>query len=126
MTDEFVVTLLTDDELDELASQLPHVKAWTKAVEDELLRALEAGTVFKNVSLEPKSATRKWESSFDALATLRKFSDLDVVAPRVPLTPTQAEKILGKSLYVDRLAEFVVRQSSGMKLTYSHPETEKD
>ena len=123
---------LTNKQLDELAFHLPHVKAWVKAVEDELLKALEEGVQFSNVGLEPKQARRRWievmedGTPFDVLKFLRKFSRLDVVAPRVPLSPSEAEKTLGKLVYKDKCAEYVVKQSSGMKLAYSHPETEKD
>lgn len=121
---------LTNEQLDELAFWLPHVKAWLNAVETELLRELENGAEFENVGLEPKQARRKWRLlveengemvEFDPIKFLRKFSKLDVVAPRVPLSPTQAEKTLGAKVY-SKCTEFVVRESSGMKLAYTHPE----
>jgi hypothetical protein len=135
MSDEEPTGLLTDEQLDELAFHLPHIKAWVAAVERELLRAIENGVEFRNVYLEPKRANRKWiefiprpEGSldqpkpFDVIKLLRKFSKLDVVAPRVPLSPSQAEKTLGRSVYSERCSEFVVKESSGMKLAYTHPE----
>lgn len=126
---------LTNEQLDELAFHLPHVRAWLNAVEAELLRELEAGASFENVKLEPKRANRKWclfvpqsdsdsldaPVPFDPIKFLRKFSKLDVVAPRVPLSPTQAEKTLGAKVY-SQCSGFVVRESSGMKLAYTHPE----
>jgi hypothetical protein len=123
--------LLTDEDLDKIAFEIPHVKAWLKAVERELLLSLERGVEFKNVKLEPKNATRKWcehteeGDAFDVLTFLRKFSKLDIVAPRVPLSPTQAEKTLGREVFA-KCAQFVVKQSSGMKLAYTHPENEED
>jgi hypothetical protein len=135
MSDEEPTGLLTDEQLDDLAFHLPHIKAWVAAVERELQRAIDNGAVFKNVFLEPKRANRKWrdfflnkdgepdtEKPFDPIKFLRKFSKLDVVAPRVPLSPTQAEKTLGRAVYSERCSEFVVKESSGMKLAYTHPE----
>jgi hypothetical protein len=118
--------LMTNKELDRLAADLPHVKAWVSAVENELVAQLEAGVDFHNVKLVPKRATRKWLESIDPIALLRKFSKLDIVAPRKPLSPSEAEKTLGKKLYRDKLAESVSAVSSGMKLAYCNEEELED
>lgn len=116
------MTLMTNEELDEVARHLPRVKAWVAAVEKELLRELEAGVEFTNVRLEPKRANRKWIEGLDVVKLLRKFSRLDVVAPRVPLSPSQAEKVLGKGVMA-KLSKIeppvLVKESSGMKLAYT-------
>ena len=117
---------LSDKELDELASHVPHVKAWLKAVEDLLKLRIDNGVELNNASLVPTQPRRYWKPDIDVMATLRKFSKLDVVAPRVPLTPAQAEKTLGKKLFAEKLSEFTVRESSGMKLTYKHDENEEE
>jgi hypothetical protein len=118
--------LMTNKELDRLAASLPHVKAWVKAVEDELVLQLQAGVEFNNVKLVPKRATRKWLADLDVIELLRKFSKLDVVAPRKPLTPSEAEKTLGKKLYKDKLAQFAPAVSSGDKLAYCNEEELED
>ncbi len=110
--------MLTDKDLDDLAATLPHIKAWIAAVEAEIFSQLEHGVEFHNVKLVPKRATRKWLEGLDPLKLLRKFSKLDVVAPRVPLSPSQAEKTLGKKLYREKLAEHVSAVSSGTRLAY--------
>jgi hypothetical protein len=113
---------LTTEQLDELAYHLPHVKAWVKAVEAELLRRLRQGDEMENVSLGDTLGNRTWKDDCDPLKILRKFSRLDVIAPRKVLSPTQAEKTLGKSVYA-KLAEFVHRPVTAMsKLVFSHPE----
>lgn len=117
----------TKEQLDDLAFHLPHVKAWIKAVEDRLQRALEDGMDLKNVTLERTQARRKWREEGEALIKLlRKFSKLDVVAPRTPLSPAGLEKILGKKLFAAKVAEFTVKESSGMKLAFTHEDTEKE
>lgn len=118
------MSLMTNEELNRLAADLPFIKSWVKAVEDEVKLALEQGAEFSNAKLEPTRPTRKWVDGLDILKLLRKFSKLDVVAPRVPLSPAQAEKTLGKKLFKDKLAESVVSQSSGLKLTFSTKELE--
>ena len=118
---------LTPEQLDELAFHIPHVKAWLKAAEATLQSAINRGVELKNVELVPTRPTRYWTIEGKVLMdTLRKFSKLDVVAPRVPLSPAQAEKTLGKKLFGAKLAGFVVRRSSGVKLAYSNEETEED
>jgi hypothetical protein len=107
---------MTDAELDKLAFELPFVKAWVAAVEDELKSRAEAGSGFENVFLEPTRPTRKWDG--DPLPLLLRFAPLDTVAPREPLSPAQAQKTLGKKLYDEYLIKSVVSQSSGMKLTF--------
>jgi hypothetical protein len=100
---------LTLDELDELAFHLPHVEAWTKAVRREIQTAIENGHEFANAKLVDSLGNRAWKPDADPLKVLRKFSRLDVIAPRVPLSPT--------------LAEFVHRPVTARnKLVFSHPE----
>jgi hypothetical protein len=113
---------LTLDELDELAFHLPHVEAWTKAVRREIQTAIENGHEFANAKLVDSLGNRAWKPDADPLKVLRKFSRLDVIAPRVPLSPTQAEKTLGRQIY-EKLAEFVHRPVTARnKLVFSHPE----
>jgi hypothetical protein len=113
MTDD----LMNDDELDRLAQELPLVKAWVAAVEKEIFNALQNGVQFKNAVLESKPGNRKWSDGVDILAELRKFSPLNVVAPRVPLSPTQAEKTLGGKIYA-KLSSFVVRPATAPKVKF--------
>jgi Protein of unknown function (DUF2800) len=118
---------LTPEELDDLAYHLPHVKAWIAAVEARLTKALNEGIELKNVTLVPTQPRRYWiQEGKDLIATLRKFSKLDVVAPRTPLTPAQAEKTLGKKLFAAKLAELTVRTSSGVKLHFTHEDNEEE
>lgn len=113
--------LLSDQDLDDLAFELPHIKAWVTAVETEIERALERGVEFKNAKLVPKRATRKWREEVAAIIKrLRRFGKLDEVAPRVPLSPSVFEKTFGKKLYAD-VRDLVVAESSGLKIAYSHP-----
>lgn len=115
---------LTSKELDALAKELPVIKAWVAAVEAELLRRLEAEEQFDYVAYVPKRPSRLWNPEIDPVTILRKFANLSVVAPRTPLSPSQAEKTLGKLVYKDALAKHVVKVSSGMTLDFITPKTE--
>lgn len=117
------MSLLSNEDLDRLALEIPHVKAWLAAVEKEIEAALNAGAEFVNVKLVPKRATRKWIEGLDIVKILRKFSRLDVVAPRVVLTPAGMEKVVGKKVFADKLADHTVKESSGLKLEYSGSES---
>ena len=111
---------MTDEALDYLAGQLPLVKSWVQSVEDELLRRLETGSVFNNVRLAPKRATRAWFDEDQAKATLLTLLPLDQAAPRCVLSPAQAEKAVGKSTFAKILDPHVTRQSSGTTLKFNN------
>lgn len=108
---------LSSQELDTLARSLPLVREWLAAVEWELLNRLSEGAEFSSVRLEPKQAQRKWKKGVDMIPVLSALGELDVVAPRAPLSPAQAQKVL-RTQFVE-LAEYVVQESSGLKLVYS-------
>lgn len=110
--------IMTNEELDQLAADIPYLKAWLSAVEKEVKKALEGGAEFDNAALEPTRPTRKWEKDLDVIQLLRKFSPLHTVAPRSPLSPAQAEKTLGKTVFTDHLSQHVVSESSGVKVTF--------
>jgi hypothetical protein len=118
--ERFKMTPIDDPgiDLDSVARELPLIKSWLTAIEAKLLENLEAGSEYSNVKLVPKRATRKWSEDVDIVDILTNFASLDVVAPRVPLSPSQAEKVLGKSTFRKSLAEIVVSESSGMTLGY--------
>lgn len=109
---------MTDEQIDALAYVIPLLKGWVSAIEEELKARLLEGAEFQNVSLVPTRATRKWEDPIGIIETLKGFADLDVVAPRTPLSPAQAEKKLGRSIYQKDLSKHVVQESSGTSLKY--------
>jgi hypothetical protein len=126
-SDVIPLPALTDKQLDELAAQVPLVKAWLKAVEELLTTRLENDAKLSKVALVPTQPRRYWKlEEEELLKVLRKFSKLDVVAPRTPLSPAQAEKTLGRKLFAAKLAELTARQSSGMKLAYMNEENEEE
>jgi hypothetical protein len=109
------------EQMNLLAINMPLVKTWVEAVEKKLTEMLEAGVELPNAYLAPKRPSRKWHLEGEELILyLTKFSSLDVVAPRKPLSPSEAEKVLGKKLYVAEMAEQVYKESSGLALRYKN------
>jgi hypothetical protein len=109
---------LTDEQLDSLAGMLPLIKAWVSAVEEQIELRLTEGASFKHVGLASKKAIRKWKDSEEMIRVLQNLADLDLVAPRSPLPPAQAEKKLGRVCYMQNLSEYVLQESSGVTLKY--------
>ncbi len=120
--------ILTDEELDAAAAFIPLMKAWASAVEKELLTRLQGfpAPQFQYAELKPKIGNRQWVGEKPPLVVLRKLGKLDVVAPRVVISPTQAEKAFGKKVYEDYLAKFVDRPNNGFALSLVKQKTEKD
>jgi hypothetical protein len=105
--------------LDDLAGKMPLIKAWVAAIDTKIEELLIEGHAFENATLAPKRATRKWYLEGDALIDLLSmYAPLDKVAPRVPLSPSQMEKEIGKKLYIAEMAEQVFSESSGLGLKY--------
>lgn len=109
---------LTDQELDLLAAKLLLIKHWIKAVEAELIKRIpDSEHDFVHVSVSLGLGNRAWKDEEQALAALATLeSDTDMIAPRKVLSPTQAEKALGKKAYKEFLAAHVIRPSTGWKL----------
>ena len=122
MTEDEPAGLLTNEQLDDLAFEIPHIKAWVAAVETEIETQLMLGVEFKNAKLVPKRATRKWTiDAQEIIRKLRKFARLDDIAPRVPLSPAAFEKALGRAKLAE-VKDFYAAESSGMKIAFTHPE----
>jgi len=119
-TDVEAVQALEDKELDELASQLPLMETWIEAVKLEIQRRLLLGRTFAYAAMRDKQATRKWSDGIDIIEVLTNYLPLEDAAPRVPLTPAKAEKILGKAKF-ESLTQYVLRESSGQVMGFTNP-----
>lgn len=111
---------LDTKELDELAQELPLIKLWVAAVEAEIERRLLEGEVFKFAAMRDKQAIRKWDDSIDMQEILTDYMPLEVAAPRVPLTPSKVEKMLGRAKF-ESLVQYVRKESSGQTLGFVNP-----
>lgn len=115
------------DQLAELVDTVLLMEAWTKAVRQMIVSRLSEGDTIPGASLEPTSPTRKWDvdglgAEGDAeirkllqktLKKLRLPSDLDVVAPRVTVSPAQAERLMGKPLFQEHLSTYAPAKPTG-------------
>lgn len=111
---------LDTKELDDLAQELPLIRLWVSAVEAEIERRLIAGEVFKFAAMRDKQAIRKWDDSIDIQEILTDYMTLEEAAPRVPLSPSKVEKMLGRAKF-ESLAPYVRKESSGKTLGFVNP-----
>ncbi len=114
------IGLLDSIELYALAKELPLIEAWIGAVKLELERRLIAGEHFGYVVMRDKLAIRKWDDSIDIQEILTDYMPLEEAAPRVPLSPSKAEKILGREKF-EALTQYVRKESSGQTLGFVNP-----
>lgn len=117
---EVRMEILDTKELDDLAQELPLVKLWVSAVEAEIERRLVNGEVFKFAAMRDKQAIRRWDDSIDIQEILTDYMTLEEAAPRVPLTPSKVEKMLGRAKF-EGLAQYVRKESSGKTLGFVNP-----
>lgn len=117
-------TLMTTQELDACVPDLLFIESWVASVKAEIQKALEAGAQMEHAGLEPKRGLRKWDAEEsvvsttleDLLRSLSRDPSPDVFAPRKVVTPSVAEKLVGKRAYLERLAPLVTAESSGYNL----------
>lgn len=100
---EFTTDTLTDQELGALAGQLGFIKQWVDAVTEEIRLRLEAGVEIDNATLVDRSPNRAWDDESQATMVLLDYLTIDEAAPRKVLSPTAAEKAVGKKVYQESL-----------------------
>lgn len=116
--------LMTTEELDGLVGDLLFVESWASAVRAEIQKALESGASMERAFLEPKRGLRKWDREepqimltlSELFASLGRNPDPDVFAPRKVVSPSGAEKLVGKRAYDEWLSSLVTSESSGYNL----------
>lgn len=115
------------EELAELVDTVLLMEAWTKAVRQMIVARLNQGDTIPGASLAPTNPTRKWDTEGlgaegdteirkllqNTLKKLRLPSDLDVVAPRVTVSPAQAERLMGKPLFQEHLSTYAPAKPTG-------------
>jgi len=95
---------------------LPDIEAWIKAVRAHAHNVAEAGTDIPGYQLSEKIGNRKWNDENAAIAALREAGiDEDKVYVKKPVSPAQADKLLGAKRK-DIIAPFVIREVTGTNL----------
>lgn len=107
--------------LAETLSVLPLLQSWIDAVEDQASALALAGHALPGFKLVPKQARRKFadEDAAKAWFANNTLLDEDDFAPRKLLSVAQAEKLVKQTAGKDgvkAMAEYVVKESSGLKL----------
>lgn len=99
---------LTDKELSALLERVPLIRSWCNALEKQAQAKLLEGEDVPGYKLVEGKSTRKWADAEKAQKYLRnKRYKLDDIAPRVFLSPAQAEKLLGKKQFQEKLGGLV-------------------
>lgn len=97
LTDLTPVNRLTDDDLRRALDAAPLIKSWLDAVAKRVQEKLESGEPFEGFKLVAGRSLRRWQDEGEASETLDLILG-DEAFTRKLLSPSQAEKALGKKL----------------------------
>ena len=109
---------ITAKQLSILYGNLPLMKMFIKTIEDKVLLDLQNGKTVEGYNLVEGRSTRQWKNpaAFERKMRLKKFRVGDIYLPRKLISPTQAEKLLGKK---HKLLEGQIHKPIG-KLVVGH------
>ena len=90
---------ITSKQLSIIYSNLPLMKMFIKTIEEKVLLDLQNGKTVEGYTLVEGRSTRAWKNpaAFERKMKLKKFRVADIYQPRKLISPTQAEKLLGKN-----------------------------
>lgn len=89
---------LTDDQMRRALDAKPLIEAWLSAIETLIKERLTTGDGFDGYKLVEGKSNRQWSDEGAAVAKLVELIGSDkAYAPPKLISPTQAEKVLGKS-----------------------------
>lgn len=109
--------LLAPEQFANMLGQLHILDDWMKAMRAHALAMLERGESVPGFKLVAKRANRKWDDEQTVALMLENdnFGD-EIFEPKVLRSPAQIEKLLGKKPFEAKLAQFVVKKSSGLSM----------
>ena len=90
------IAKLSNDEIAALIPQLNTLTDWAKALEAHALHQMEIGVEIPGYKLVAGRSIRKWRDEEDAEAALREKLKVADIFTKKLISPTQAEKALGK------------------------------
>jgi len=113
---------LTPEQIGRVLSHAGLIERWLDAVRAHATGMLERGEPVPGWKLVAKRATRKWDGEDPAVMAALRETGLseDEAAPRKTISPAQAEKLVGKPAFRDRLGALVVQESTGATLAPEH------
>lgn len=116
-----VPTLPADDMAARLA-ELPLLKSYIAALEDYAKQEARAGRMPRGFKWVAGLGARQWTDSETAVAfTVKERTGADITE-RVTLSPTQAERVLGKKIFAEKCSDLVTRKMNAPSLV---PESDK-
>ena len=89
---------ITPKQLSILYGNLPLMKMFIKTIEDKVLLDLEKGKSVEGYTLVEGRSIRQWKDSAAVeKLLLKRYDEGDIFTPRKLISPTKAEKLLGKN-----------------------------
>ena len=101
------VNRLTDEQLGKALSAKKLIVSWLDAVEDIVVERLDSGVPFEGYKLVAGKSNRQWSNEGDVEQSIFELLGEEAYTKKL-VSPTQAEKIVGKKRAAE-IAEFVVK-----------------
>ena len=114
-TDETVPTGLNLDQIAEILPHLDTIEAWIKVVRDYAYAQAMQGHAVRGFKLiQGRAGARSWASEMDAEGTLMAEGyDMEDIYEQKLISPTKAEKLLGKVKAAELLTDELVLRPEG-------------
>ena len=114
---------LSPEQLSRVMKLLPILDDWSAAVKEHVERQLRAGEPIEGFKLVERRAERKWIDEDEAAEVIEEIAGVgvDIYIEQLK-SPAQIEKLVGKKTFKEKIAQHVVKKSSGLKLVpEDHP-----
>lgn len=115
--------LITNEELGEILLRAQPIVAWVKSLEEHALTAILRGEPVPGWKAVEGRSNRTFNNTDEAFKKIMEAGyEETVLYKREPITLTEVEKLLGKKLFSELLAGYVIKPSGKPTLA---PETDK-
>jgi hypothetical protein len=108
--------MLTDEEIGAAIPQLDEIESWCSDIRKEArTRALAGRKIPGQKLIKGKKGNRFWKDPKKAASNLSLVTDKEIYAPRELLSPTEVEKLVGKTEY-EQLKSLVDQKDGALQL----------
>ena len=94
---------VTDTQLSAILDKLSLIESWSKSLRDRAFNTMRNGGNIDGYKLVEGRSMRKWKDESHAIELLSTITDTDKLFTRKFVSPSQAEKIIGKKTMVNFL-----------------------
>jgi uncharacterized protein (DUF2249 family) len=110
---------LTQKQLSMVMFRKPMIEAWLSAVEKVVKEKLLTGENFEGFKLVEGRSLRKWQDENDAEELLSEYFDDNQIFSRKLISPSQAEKLIGKKL-ANKISHLIVKPQGAPTIAQEH------